>query len=240
MQTLSLGDRLAREPQLAPREAVRIGVALARILEQEHRKGVRSSSIQPDIILLSGDSVQIADHPDGGTDPATPGTERQVFYLSPEELAGQSPDERTDVYRLGALMYHMLAGNPPPGPSPASRLPNAPRLRRIDAAPSIHTVRHDVTRTLDETIGRAMAYDPRDRFPRAGQLAEVLEESLAQRLDHQPHSDRPSQMAIVDSWEFREEELRGLRRKQRGITQRRALAVLLVLTVVLLVVLLRR
>jgi hypothetical protein len=242
MQPLSLEERLARETRLAPREAVRIGTAIARLVEQQHRAGARTCLVSPLAVLLSGNQVTLAEGAlaagslKSGRGPGEPDT---ASYLTPEELAGQSPDERTDVYRLGALLYHMLAGAPPPRPQPASRLPTASRLKKVDGTPSIHAVRRDVPRALDAAISRAMAHDPRDRFPRAAQLAEVLEDSLAQRLDHEPHSDRPSQMAIVDSWEFREDELRDLRKKQRGATQRKAILILLALSCVLAFLLLR-
>ncbi|MEO8200911.1 MAG: hypothetical protein ABI679_10355 [Gemmatimonadota bacterium] len=242
MAANSLEERLARESRLPPREAVRIGVALARSVDQLHRQGHKSNSIVPSGITLNGDRVLlVADAGSSRTQEEIVSVEEPLnLYPSPEELAGQKADARTDVYRLGALIYQMLIGSPPPRPLPMSRLPASPRLRRLDTTPSVHATRRDVSRALDAAISRAMAHDARDRFATPMHFADVLEESLLQRLDHQPHSDRPSQMAIVDSFEFGEEEVRGLRREVRGMKQRRALVALLVLAGVLVVLLLRK
>lgn len=237
----SLEDRLVRESRLLPREAVRIGSTLCRLVEQVHRTGGKLSPLRPSNVILNGNQVLLEDGAattDSDVPPSAVG--EAVFYASPEELAGQRADPRTDVYRLGALMYQMLIGSAPPRPQPLSRLPASPRLRRMVSTPSVHAIRRDVSRALDAAIGRALAHDPKDRFANAAQFADVLEESLVQRLDHQPHSDRPSQVAIVDSFEFGEEELRGLRRQNRGTKRRRALAVLLLLAAALAVILVRK
>lgn len=155
-------------------------------------------------------------------------------FPSPEEVSGHPADERTDIYRIGALVYQMLTGSTPPEPVPLPKIATAPRLR---PPPSVHAIRRDVSRALDAAIGRALSRDPRDRFARAIHLADVLDETVT-RLDHEPHSDRPSQMMIVDSWEFQEEERRADRRVKRQTTERRAMLVLAVLGVVLALVIL--
>ena len=226
VEPMSLEERLAREQRLSPREAVRIGVDLARAVEQRHRQGVRTCPISPATIALKGQAVILA--PDSG----------KSSYPSPEEMAGHPADERTDIYRLGAVMYQMLAGSAPPAPEAPKLITGTHRLRPAPPPPSVHAVRRDVSRALDAAISRALSRDPRDRFARASQLAEMLEESLKQRLEHEPHSDRPSQAMIADSWEFQEEERRIERRGRRSYTKRKAILALVVLTIVLVVVLL--
>ena len=224
MMNGTLEEKLARERQLSPKEAVRIGASLAREVERLHRQGKRPCPIAPASVTLRGPQVVLAD--DGTT-----------AFRSPEEAAGRPADERTDVYRLGAIMYQMLTGSTPPEPPTASLLATEPRLRAPAPPPSVHAVRRDVSRALDAAITRALARDPRDRFARAIHFADVLDESV-NRQDHEPHSDRPSQMMIVDSWEFQEEERRAERRSRRKTTERRALVVLALLIGVLAVVML--
>jgi serine/threonine protein kinase len=199
----TLNDRLAREPRLPPREAVRIGAALARSLVQLHRQGMKDCPITPANVLLHGNEARLLEEQPLLTRDNQP-------YLSPEEASGKKADELTDIYRLGALMFHMLTGSPPPRP-----------------APSVHTLRRDVTRQLDAAIARALANEPASRFSRAAQFAEILEDSQTAHTDHSPHSYRPSQVAIVDSFEFVEEETRSEQKRRQKI--RRRIVVLLVL-----------
>lgn len=220
MVTGTLEERLARERHLSPKEAVRIGASLAREVERLHRQGKRTCPIAPSAITLRGTQVILNEN---GT----------AAFPSPEEVAGRPPDERTDVYRLGAIMYQMLTGTTPPEPVPPARIiTTAPRLRPPAPPPSVHAVRRDVNRALDAAITRALARDPKDRFARAIHFADVLDESV-NRQDHEPHSDRPSQMMIVDSWEFQEEERRAERRTRRHATERKAMLLLVVLSGIL-------
>jgi serine/threonine protein kinase len=221
----SLEERLARERHLSPREAVRIGAALAREVDLLHRQGRRSCQITPAAVTLRGNEVIL-------------GENGASAFPSPEEVAGRPADERTDVYRLGALMYQMLTGITPPEPvAPARMITTTPRLRPPPAPPSVHAIRREVNRALDAAITRALARDPGDRFARAIHFAEVLVESV-NRLDHEPHSDRPSQAMIVDSWEFQEEERRTERRTKRQATERKAVLLLMVLSGILAAVVL--
>ncbi len=226
MTTATLQERLAREPQLPQKEAVRIGALLAREVERLNRQGKRACPISPESVILRGPDVALNE---GGPS----------AFPAPEEVAGQPVDERTDVYRLGALMYQMLTGSPPPVPEAPAKIATAPRLRPPASVPSVHAIRRDVNRALDAAISRALARNPRDRFARAGHFAEILDDALSGRLDHQPHSDRPSQMMIVDSWEFQEEEKRAERKLKRRATDRWALLFLLALAAILGFVLLR-
>ena len=220
----TLEERLGRERQLSPKEAVRIGASLAREVERLHRQGKRPCPIDPSTVVFRGTQVVLGE---SGNSP----------FTSPEEVSGHAADERTDVYRLGAIMYQMLTGSAPPAPVPAPKITTAPRLRPPAPPPSVHAVRRDVSRALDAAITRALARDPKDRFARAIHFADVLDESMT-RADHEPHSDRPSQMMIVDSWEFQEEEKRAERKIRRSMAERKAVLLLVVLGAVLVAVVL--
>jgi serine/threonine protein kinase len=73
-------------------------------------------------------------------------------YMPPEQARGEPPDERVDVYALGATLHHVLAGAPP-GQAPLT-----------DATP----------RELAAIVARALAPRKEDRYPSAAELAAEL------------------------------------------------------------------
>jgi serine/threonine protein kinase len=79
-------------------------------------------------------------------------------HLSPEEAQGGTPDERSDVYSVGAVLYELLTARPP--------------LHRGSAAPS--AANHHVLRDLDEVVLKAVAPNPDNRHQSAATLASDL------------------------------------------------------------------
>jgi tetratricopeptide (TPR) repeat protein len=99
-------------------------------------------------------------------------------YMAPEQAEGRVADARSDVYGLGALLYHVLTGAAPHAGRSASLSAGAarhaprPLARRVPEAPP----------DLVAIVERAMAADPEARYPSAQQLAEDLERWQAGRL----------------------------------------------------------
>jgi len=77
-------------------------------------------------------------------------------FMSPEQAAGRPVDPRADVYALGAILYHVLAGTAPQPTAPLASL--EPRL-----APDLLAI-----------VDKAMAADPARRYPSAFELADDL------------------------------------------------------------------
>ena len=93
-------------------------------------------------------------------------------YMSPEQAAGdRSLDARTDVYSLGAVLYEMLAGEPPyTGATTQAMLVK----RLTEPAPSVRAVRPTVSEAVDAAIRKALAPVAADRFASAAELARAL------------------------------------------------------------------
>ncbi len=175
----TLRSRLTREKQLSVDDALRITGEVADALEYAHRHGVIHRDIKPENILLSGNHALVADFgiaralQRGLADSRAGGSQEEErltetgmslgtpHYMSPEQAAGERElDARTDVYSLGAVLYELLAGEPPfTGPSPQAVL--AKRL--TEPAPHIRATR-EVPAAVDRAICRALARAPVDRF----------------------------------------------------------------------------
>jgi eukaryotic-like serine/threonine-protein kinase len=176
----SLRDRLRRERQLSVESALRIAVEAARGLEYAHQHGVVHRDVKPENILLTRDgSTLVADfgiaRALGGDDGLTQtglaiGT---PAYMSPEQAAGdRAIDPRTDQYSLAAVLYEMLAGDPPWTGATAQAM----IARRLsEPPPSVRSVRPSVPATVDEAIRKALAPVAADRFATTGEFVHALQ-----------------------------------------------------------------
>ena len=177
----SLRDRLRRERQLPVDEAVRITRDAAQALEYAHRHGIVHRDVKPENLLLTEDgSTLVADFGVAralhGGEEALTGTGLAVgtpAYMSPEQATGERTiDGRTDVYALGAVLYEMLAGEPPyTGPTAQAIIAK----RFSDPVPSVRRIRSTVPESVDRALLRSLAPTPADRFATAGAFAGALE-----------------------------------------------------------------
>jgi WD40 repeat protein/serine/threonine protein kinase len=100
-------------------------------------------------------------------------------YMPPEQARGELVDERADVYALGAILYCVLAGRPPyRGRSSQEVLDEV----LTTPPPPIETMVSGLAPELITIVARAMAREPRDRYPMAGELAADLRRFLTGQL----------------------------------------------------------
>jgi tRNA A-37 threonylcarbamoyl transferase component Bud32/tetratricopeptide (TPR) repeat protein len=133
-----------------------------------HSEGIVHRDLKPQNILLGpfGETVVIdwglAKDLHSASEPVAPfrddghaltqGGAGTPAYMAPEQARGEPPDERVDVYALGATLHHVLAGE-------------RPDLRPLpDATP----------RDLRTIVAKAMAAAPADRYPTAAEVAGEL------------------------------------------------------------------
>jgi eukaryotic-like serine/threonine-protein kinase len=114
-----LGTLLGREGRLSTEKACALAAQIAKGLTQAHRWGVIHRDLKPHNIRIDPKGcVRIMDFgiarevagPDLTATGMIIGT---PFYMSPEQAAGNSADERTDIYALGTILYEMVTGQPP-------------------------------------------------------------------------------------------------------------------------------
>ena len=178
----SLRDRLRRERQLPVGDAVRIAREAAQALNYAHRHGVVHRDIKPENILLTADGDTLV--ADFGIARALSGESDQRLtetgltlgtpaYMSPEQASGaRELDARTDIYSLGAVLYEMLAGEPPFTGATAQAL----LARRVlEDAPPVRQHRPSVPEPVERAVAKALARVPADRFASAADFVRALE-----------------------------------------------------------------
>lgn len=174
----TLRDLLEREGPLDPDRVRAIGAAICDALGHAHSHGIVHRDIKPANILFTDDgTLKVADF---GIARAVSETSRitqsgavvgTAVYLSPEQARSEEPDERSDIYSLGVMLYELLCGRPPF--SADSQVATA--LQHInEAPPPPRSLRAGVPRALEEAVLRALEKDPARRFQDAGAFKAAL------------------------------------------------------------------
>jgi len=178
----SLRQRLARDGELPVADAVRIARAVASALGAAHRRGIVHRDIKPENILLADGEPVVADFGIAKAISASAGDRLTSTglavgtpaYMSPEQAAADSRiDGRTDLYSLGAVLYEMLAGEPPF----RGRTAEAITARKMtEEAPTLHPARSAVPEALDLAVQKALARTAADRYQSAEELIAALDQ----------------------------------------------------------------
>lgn len=165
-----LAKRAERGKPLSVEEVMHLGRRLARALAHVHGLGLIHRDLAPGNVWLDerqmahlGDFDSVVSL-DNALDPTAlpPTTEA---YAAPEQLAGGSFDQRSDLYSLGAVLYEALTGE---RPERASRAMIAKRLT---------TGRPGIPRSLRDTVCSLLAESPAERPASAEEVLDKLKPS---------------------------------------------------------------
>ncbi|MCA9547873.1 MAG: hypothetical protein KC613_25890, partial [Myxococcales bacterium] len=94
------------------------------------------------------------------------------LYLAPEQATGEPPEPRTDLYALGAVIYHMLAGRPPFDDDDPTEVV---RRHVNDDVPALDTLVEDLPPRLVALVHACMAKEPAQRPTDAARVIELLD-----------------------------------------------------------------
>jgi len=92
-----------------------------------------------------------------------------INYASPEHRGSAQTDHRSDIYTLGATMYHLLTGYPP-----------VPFYTPV--AGNLIKKNNLISSEIEEVIIRSMAQDKRDRYQSAREMLQALERASIQKI----------------------------------------------------------
>ena len=214
----SLAELMARGP-LDVNLAVSIAYQTALALEaaRTSESAITHHDVKPDNILLTSldvnPIVKLIDfgiaHAEGMTSITQTGSQWGTpLYMPPEQWAGERGDARSDIYSLGVVLYHALAGRPPFDSDAANNVAKQTEIARQHqqaAAPPLRSMRGDVSDALDAIVAKCMSKHPSARYQTPGELANELAGMLGQpahpsepkpesrpsRPSHQPAPSKP-------------------------------------------------
>jgi serine/threonine-protein kinase len=176
----TLRDKIEREKQLGVDEAVEIARSVAAALDYAHRHEVVHRDIKPENILIHDGQPMVADFgialavsQAGGTRLTETGLSVGTpHYMSPEQAMGDRElDARSDVYSLGAMLYEMLAGEPPyTGPTAQAIVAKV----ITEKAPPVTAARPTTPAHVAASIDKSLQKLPADRFASASEFASAL------------------------------------------------------------------
>jgi eukaryotic-like serine/threonine-protein kinase len=205
-----LAAELAARGPLTAREALEVLEQVGAALAAAHEAGVvhRDLKAQNVVVLAGGSQVKLVDFgvakllapEDAGTGATSTGLVLGTpLSMAPEQVRGETPDARTDVYALGVLLYQLVTGRPPFQGSTQVELEeqhlHAPAPRPSERAP--------VPGALDAVVARCMEKAREARYPSVGAVLEEL-----RRAARGEGADRIQQVRAVGL--YVEARMRGL------------------------------
>jgi serine/threonine protein kinase/tetratricopeptide (TPR) repeat protein len=184
----TLREQIKRGP-LAVRKAIAYGVQIARGLSAAHEKGIVHRDLKPENLFVTKDGrlkildfglaklAQSQPNSEPGAAISTEGTEPGVVmgtvgYMAPEQVRGQTADQRADIFAFGAILYEMLAGErafqKPTSADTMSAILN-------EDPPGISQVTTNLLPALQRAVHRCLEKNPEQRFQSASDLVFALE-----------------------------------------------------------------
>ncbi|HVY61405.1 MAG TPA: protein kinase, partial [Planctomycetota bacterium] len=178
-----LSKRLKDGP-LGARLALQVGIQIANALELAHSVEVFHRDVSPSSILITPGGVAklynfacVKLSADQAHTVTTLGdVVGDIVYSSPEQVADpRKADPRSDLYSLGATLFHAIAGRPPfVGKNYIEQV----RLTMTGTAPSLGEFAPGASPTLVETIAKLLSPKPEARYQTAPEAAAALKEAL--------------------------------------------------------------
>ena len=172
----SLDDLMALQLRLPEKRVLEIGIQVARGLRAAQRRGLIHRDVKPaNILFVDEHAAKIGDF--GLASSATQRWGSGVVwgtpeYVAPERLNNDPEDFRSDIYSLGATLFHAIAGKPPI----EARTNSATELLESKQRPlDLQTTAPDVSAATVEVLQRMIAADPAQRFSSYDDLVAELE-----------------------------------------------------------------
>jgi serine/threonine protein kinase len=198
----TLDDKIAERGQITELEGIEIGIAVARGLECAlQRGGLIHRDIKPGNILFNANntpkvvdfglslSIDTTYHFDGeiwGT----------PYYVAPEKLEREKETFQSDLYSLGATLFHAMSGRPPY----EGEDPNSVAMMHLSGSViSLKAFAPDISDQTAFAVSKAMARYPEDRYESYAAFIEQLEDAKRRITDPNFREKQKEEVEIIDA-----------------------------------------
>ena len=198
----SLDDRIAERGQVTELEGIEIGIAVARGLECALQRGnLIHRDIKPGNILFNANntpkvvdfglslSYNTTDHFDGeiwGT----------PYYVAPEKLEREAETFKSDLYSLGATLFHAMSGRPPY----EGEDPNSVAMMHLNGnVVSLKAFVPDISDQTAFAVAKAMARYPEDRYDSYAEFIAQLEDAKRRITDPNYRETQKKEVEILEA-----------------------------------------
>ncbi len=172
---------IARGEPINEALVLKIGADVAEGLNAAAAIGLIHGDVKPENILLDTNGVAkvvdfgLARFKERGG-PAVAGIWGTPYYIAPEKIRGQQTDARSDIYSLGATLFHALTAKPPfDGETPLDVI----KARLKGPAPALKSIRPDINPEVEAIIARTLEVEPIKRYPNYTSLLADIRKTLA-------------------------------------------------------------
>jgi serine/threonine protein kinase len=203
----TLYQLLRREGTINPQRAANIMRQVVAGVEAAHDEGILHRDLKPANIFLMQQRRKVTGGEDGfvkvgdfglakivnpdradtsASGPASRGIIGTPEYMAPEQMqTGVELDSRADIYAIGAIAYHMLAGRPPF----TGNITQLIAQKLMEAPPALSNLRSDVSAEVEASIMNALAKEPNDRPASASEWFETFATAAASKSEEVRRGD---------------------------------------------------
>jgi eukaryotic-like serine/threonine-protein kinase len=183
LQGETLAEHVLRTGPLLVSRAVHIVGQAARALGEAHEHGIVHRDVKPENLFLTSlggehDFIKVIDFGIAKIQtPASTVTDATWVlgtpaYISPEVAVGDTADERSDVYALGAVLYFLLCGRPPFEEDNVAALFHAHVCKQAETPSQV--LGRPIPSDVEAVVMRALQKEPAARYRTAADLALAL------------------------------------------------------------------
>jgi eukaryotic-like serine/threonine-protein kinase len=168
----SVASYVEEKGALPVERAVHVMLGVSSAFGYSHRNGALHGGLRPEFVSVSpAGLVKVSDFGLTLSQPPDQLDASSIQWLAPEQVRGETPDERSDVYGLGLLCYFLATGRLAFSGETIEDI-RRKQLTGVPAAP--RKVNPQIPRGLEVLIGRCLAKNPTDRFANVNDVRAAL------------------------------------------------------------------